>query len=439
MDSLSEFAERVLHVLHQVGGVGTSTELQTRLGLSQPTVSRALSALVKQGRLLKVGAARSQQYLLPRHIEGVGSQIGIVRIDTQGRVSPFARMVALPGGRFWVNEADGLTQLHAGLPWFLDDMRPQGFMGQTFVQNHPELSLPADLRHWNDDHALKAMVLAGDDLPGNLIVGEQALASYLSGVRQTAVVQQPEVDYPQLAMLAMQGAQPGSSAGGEQPKFSALVNGQAMLVKFSPSGDAPGDERSRDLLVCEHLALQTLAAAGLPAAESQIVIAGGRVFLQSKRFDRTDKGRIGMVSLLVYDAQYVGEMDNWSATAQRMAARQLMTSQDAQQLQLLEAYGLLIANTDRHYGNISFLLEDDDWRLSPTYDMLPMFYAPVKGELVERDFASRKLQPTSHTLAVWPQAKQLAQQFWQSVAADARVSDAFKALAQANADVVAKL
>lgn len=439
MDSLSEFAERVLHVLHQVGGVGTSTELQTRLGLSQPTVSRALSALVKQGRLLKVGAARSQQYLLPRHIEGVGSQIGIVRIDTQGRVSPFARMVALPGGRFWVNEADGLTQIHDGLPWFLDDMRPQGFMGQTFVQNHPELSLPADLRHWNDDHALKAMVLAGDDLPGNLIVGEQALASYLSGVRQTAVVQQPEVDYPRLAMLAMQGAQPGSSAGGEQPKFSALVNGQAMLVKFSPSGDAPGDERSRDLLVCEHLALQTLAAAGLPAAESQIVIAGGRVFLQSKRFDRTDKGRIGMVSLLVYDAQYVGEMDNWSATAQRMAARQLMTSQDAQQLQLLEAYGLLIANTDRHYGNISFLLQDDDWRLSPTYDMLPMFYAPVKGELVERDFASRKLQPTSHTLAVWPQAKQLAQQFWHSVAADARVSDAFKALAQANADVVAKL
>jgi hypothetical protein len=439
MDSLSEIAERVLHVLHQVGGVGTSTELQTRLGLSQPTVSRALSALVKQGRLLKVGAARSQQYLLPRHIEGVGSQIGIVRIDTQGRVSPFARMVALPGGRFWVNEADGLTQIHDGLPWFLDDMRPQGFMGQTFVQNHPELSLPADLRHWNDDHALKAMVLAGDDLPGNLIVGEQALASYLSGVRQTAVVQQPEVDYPRLAMLAMQGAQPGSSAGGEQPKFSALVNGQAMLVKFSPSGDAPGDERSRDLLVCEHLALQTLAAAGLPAAESQIVIAGGRVFLQSKRFDRTDKGRIGMVSLLVYDAQYVGEMDNWSATAQRMAARQLMTSQDAQQLQLLEAYGLLIANTDRHYGNISFLLQDGDWRLSPTYDMLPMLYAPVKGELVERDFASRKLQPTSHTLAVWPQAKQLAQQFWQSVAADTRVSDAFKALAQANADVVAKL
>ena len=436
MDNLSEFAERVLHVLHQVGGVGTSTELQTRLGLSQPTVSRALSALVKQGRLLKVGAARSQQYLLPRHIEGVGSEIGIVRIDTQGRVSPFARMVALPGGRFWVNEADGLTQIHDGLPWFLDDMRPQGFMGQTFVQNHPELSLPADLRHWNDDHALKAMVLAGDDLPGNLIVGEQALAGYLSGVRQTAVVQQPEVDYPRLAMLAMQGAQPGSSAGGEQPKFSALVNGQAMLVKFSPSGNAPGDERSRDLLVCEHLALQTLAAAGLPAAESQIVIAGGRVFLQSKRFDRTDKGRIGMVSLLVYDAQYVGQMDNWAATAQRMAARQLVTAQDAGHLKLLDAYGQLIGNTDRHYGNISFLLHKDDWQLSPTYDMLPMLYAPIHGEVVARDFAARPLHPSASTLAVWPQAKALAAQFWQTAATDGRISEGFRALALANVAVV---
>jgi len=258
-------------------------------------------------------------------------------------------------------------------------------------------------------------------------------------VRQTAVVQQPEVDYPRLAERAMQGAQSGSSAGGEQPKFSAVVQGHAVLVKFSPLGDSPSDQRSRDLLVCEHLALQTLAQAGLPAAQTQIVMADGRVFLQSLRFDRTAKGRIGMVSLLVYDAQYVGEMDNWSATAQRMAVRQLMTAQDAQQLQLLEAYGLLIANTDRHYGNISFLLEQDDWRLSPTYDMLPMLYAPVKGELVERDFAARKLQPTSQTLTVWPQAKQLAQQFWQSVAADARVSDAFKALALANAKVVKKL
>lgn len=37
----------------------------------------------------------------------------------------------------------------------------------------------------------------------------------------------------------------------------------------------------------------------------------------------------------------------------------------ARTLRLLEAYGQLIANTDRHYGNISLLIQNDDWVLSP--------------------------------------------------------------------------
>ena len=55
------------------------------------------------------------------------------------------------------------------------------------------------------------------------------------------------------------------------------------MVKFSPAGDAPVDQRLRDLLVCEHLALQTLLAqAGLPAAKTRHLqrsgprVSGGR-------------------------------------------------------------------------------------------------------------------------------------------------------------------
>lgn len=73
--------------------------------------------------------------------------------------------------------------------------------------------------------------------------------------------------------------------------------------------------------MCEHLALQTLREAGLPAARTQIFTGAGRVFLESERFDRTvpqtstgQAGRLGMVSLQVYDAEYVGEMDNWAAS-----------------------------------------------------------------------------------------------------------------------------
>jgi hypothetical protein len=37
---------------------------------------------------------------------------------------------------------------------------------------------------------------------------------------------------------------------------------------------------------------------------------------------------------------------------------------------------------------------------------------------------------------VWPQAKALALQFWQSAASDERISDEFRALAQVNESLV---
>jgi hypothetical protein len=429
----------LLDVLRSMGGLATSPALQARLSVSQPTVSRALAPLIRTGDVIKVGAARSLRYLLPRSIEGVGREVPIMRVDAQGRVSSFGRMVPLPGGRFWVDEADGLSELHDGLPWFLQDMRPQGFMGRTFANAHPELRLPGDLRHWSDDDVLKALVQAGDDLPGNLIVGQPAFERFHSLPQRLSHVSQAETDYPRLAKQAMQGTLPGSSAGGEQPKFCSSLTGQPVIVKFSPAGEAPFGQRWRDLLVCEHLALQTLARHGVPAADTRIVAAGGRVFLEALRFDRTPQGRIGMVSLLVYDGQYVGQMDEWAATSERMVRRRLLTEEDAAHLRLLDAFGALIGNTDRHYGNISLLLVDDQWRLSPTYDMLPMLYAPVNGEVVERDFESRALVPTVHTLEAWPRALALAQDFWASAANDARISDAFRRTALHNREIVSRL
>lgn len=422
---------KVLQTLRRQGGVLSSTELQEQLGVSQPTVSRALAPLVLAGQVQKVGAARSQRYVLPRTVPGVGREVPVMRVNEHGQASPFASLVPLQGGAIWVDEADGLSQQHGGLPWFLDDMRPQGFMGRTFAHAHPELQLGSDPRHWNDDDVLRALALFGDDLPGNLVVGEAAFQRFHT-LPQRASRADSHADYPRMAEQAMQGTLSGSSAGGEQPKFCTRLGERHVIVKFSPASDAPVDQRLRDLLVCEHLALSVLAEAGLPAAKTAIVAGGGRIFLEAERFDRTAQGRIGMVSLMVYDNEYVGEMDNWAATANRMLARGLLTAQDARTLRLLEAYGVLIANTDRHYGNISLILRNDDWTLSPTYDMLPMLYAPIGGELVERDFAARPLQPTAATLPEWAQARTLAKTFWQAAGSDRRVSEGFRAIASRN-------
>ncbi|MDD2712215.1 MAG: type II toxin-antitoxin system HipA family toxin YjjJ [Simplicispira sp.] len=448
-------SEIILQTLRRQHGVATSAELAAALGVSQPTVSRALAPLIQSGQVRRVGAARSQRYLLPRNVPGVGDDVMLMRVNEQGVPAPFGRMVPLHGGACWVDEADGVSQLHDSLPWFLADMRPQGFMGRNFAHTHPELALPNDTRYWSDDDVLRALALCGEDLPGNLVVGSASLERFFALAEQLPRAAS-EADYPQLAQRALQGTLPGSSAGGEQPKFCCVTGtgagagtqgGRSVIVKFSSAGTSPADERTRDLLLCEHLALQVLGDAGLPAARTQAFVRAGRVFLESERFDRHSPwqpdaaglppGRIGMVSLLVYDAQYVGEMDTWAATALRMEARGLLLPEDARTLRLLDAYGRLIGNTDRHYGNISLVLVDDDWRLSPTYDMLPMLYMPIAGELVAQDLAVQQMVPTAAMLDVWPQAQALALAFWQVVAQEARISGGFREIAQGHAQALA--
>jgi HipA-like C-terminal domain len=412
-------------------GAATSAELQLTLGASQATISRALTPLLHSGEVLRVGRGRSQTYLMPRLVEGAGPSITIpiVKIDEAGSPSPFATLVPVAGGRFWVDEEAGPKALHDGLPWFLSDMRPQGFIGRTFASAHPELHLAANPDHWSDDDVLKALCAAGEDLQGNLLLGAQSFERF----QQLRLPEASEDDYLKLVDAALHGSAPGSSAGGEQPKFCTIHAQQPVIVKFSPAGDAPADQRWRDLLVCEHLALRTLDANGLPAAPSRIVMAGGRVFLEVVRFDRTRSGRIGMVSLMAYDNEYVGKIDSWANTAERMVARSLLTERDADRLRFLEAFGILIGNTDRHYGNISLLIEDDDWRLAPAYDVLPMVYAPTAGEVVEREFNPAAVTASVQTLRQWPAAQGLARQYWDTVANDERISAGFRQLAWVHA------
>ena len=442
MPSEADVSPALLTALRQARGLATSAQLQASLNVSQPTVSRALRPLLASGAVVKVGAGRAQRYLLPRGIEGVGRQVAIHEATPEGVLRPFGTLFPLAGGGFWMDEADkahGSSDFHESLPWFLLDMRPQGFLGRGFAAAHPALNLPANLQHWSDDQILKALVNAGEDLPGNLIVGAAAFDRFVSlpSPQRSAApeVHAPEQRYPELAARALGQSLAGSSAGGEQPKFSAIREGRAVLVKFSPAGDSPADQRWRDLLICEALALHTLADAGISAAPTEIVQAAGRVFLQSQRFDRTAQGRVGMVSLEAYDSQYIGQGTNWVDTAQRIdrAGAERLSQADVDTLCLHDAYGALIANTDRHHGNISLLLRNDRWQLAPAYDMLPMLYAPVAGEIVPRDFAAQPPRPSVHTLAVWPRARALAGQFWQRAAADARISSGFRATAAANA------
>lgn len=51
------------------------------------------------------------------------------------------------------------------------------------------------------------------------------------------------------------------------------------------------------------------------------------------------------------------------------------------------------------------------WELAPAYDTLPMIYAPVAGELVEREYDPGALMPSADTLRVWQDARRLPSNF----------------------------
>lgn len=208
---------------------------------------------------------------------------------------------------------------------------------------------------------------------------------------------------------------------------------QEVLVKFSPPMETAAGQRWADLLVCEHLALQLLteeeADHGL-ATLSELIVAGGRAFLEVERFDRIGlTGRRGMVSLEAVNAEFLGlKEQTWEAAAAALLAGRHINKADHDALLRRTVFAQLIANTDRHFGNISFFMDDAGrLTLAPAYDMLPMAFAPVNNEVIERAFPT--VRPRTDTLAYWAWGQDLAECYWQRVQEDTRISNAFKQIA----------
>ena len=94
-----------------------------------------------------------------------------------------------------------------------------------------------------------------------------------------------EHDYPRFSRDAIAGEHVGSSAGGEQPKFTAYVDGQHRIIKFAT--DATDNARRwQDLLALEHAALQTLQDVGIDASTTQLLDIDGLTCLLVDLFDR---------------------------------------------------------------------------------------------------------------------------------------------------------
>jgi hypothetical protein len=426
--------QRLIQELTLVGSA-TSLELRARLGISQPSFSRLVASL--GDRVLTSGKASATRYAARRSAQDLPDRLDVYEVDERGHTERLAVLHSILPGGYYVesHRADLTSSFYQDLPYFLHDLRPAGFLGRLVPTQHPELGLPGDVRNWSSNDTLRYLQRWGFDAPGSLIVGDVALEQFLVCLAEPPAVVAPRQRtrrYPELAEQVLEGGNPGSSAGGEQPKFLAtLASGEQVLVKFSPRSKDASAKRQADLLICEYLAHRVLEAHGQAVPRSELVLAGERVFLEVGRFDRSSGGgRRGVLSLLALDAEFVGRMHSWTDSTSRLVEAGQVPESALRDVRLRELFGKLIFNTDMHPGNLSFIARGAKvLELAPVYDMLPMHYSGTRLE--EAPEPSLPI-PAIADAEVWEPASQAAIEFWNAVAKENGVSAGFRRVARAN-------
>jgi len=437
-DDATGLEQRLLVELALVGQ-GAAPELARRLGLSQPTFSRLAGKMGE--RLLVTGNARSTRYAARRTVTDVGDRLPIYAISERGAAKRVAVLHALLPEAWYVEQKDARidSAFYADLPYFLDPLRPAGFLGRLVPGQHPELEAPSDVRSWSGTQVVRYAARFGWNLPGDLIVGDEAFERYVEHAKAPPDVVAPRARghrYPELAAGVL-APTPGSSAGGEQPKFLvSRPDGVALLVKFSAATANAVGRRTADLLVAEHIAHETLRRHGHPAPQSRLYEARDRMFLEIERFDRTlHGGRRGVISLMTLDAEFVGRLRSWSDSVEGLVTKRIAEPAALEATRWLELFGRLIGNSDMHGGNLSFFSNGIRvLGLTPTYDMLPTRYSPQSGNLPGDPLDL--LAPSPRDGPGWDSASHAAADFWRKVAGDSRISKAFRRLATANAERV---
>lgn len=409
----------------------SAAQLRVKLGISQPSMSRVLAELGSE--IVRFGAARSIHYTL-RDTSRRFPDIPIYRINAEGLIRQLGTLIPVRPDGFVMRQEDGATLHSDGLPWWLFDMCPQGYLGRAYAARHgAELGLPDRLKDWTDTHALRALLMHGHDIVGNILLGENARDRFLATpIPEPISFSQKAEEYAKSALEASRGETPGSSAGGEQPKFTAYAMTQDgdrhVIVKFSELEIGPVSERWRDLLLAENLALETLREDGIPAAKTQIIDHGGQRFLEIERFDRIGSlGRRALHSLSALDAEFVGlGTGGWPVITRILADDRQIHPEAADGANILWAFGTLIGNSDMHNGNLSFISEHGrPYSIAPAYDMTPMAFAPRSGGGLPDTLPEATILG-SVSNEIWHHAEALARKFLGRVMGESGFSHRFE-------------
>lgn len=156
--------------------------------------------------------------------------------------------------------------------------------------------------------------------------------------------------------------QRGGSPGGARPKIFTHYEGKEWLVKFRAKQDPISigrDEYKYSMLAKE---------CGIEMPETQLF---ENKYFGVQRFDRTEDGKLHVVSIAgLIGADYRVPSIDYTHIFQVCAA---LTHSIAElwKVYRLMVFNYLIENKDDHAKNFSFIYRNNNWHLSPAYDLLP--------------------------------------------------------------------
>jgi serine/threonine-protein kinase HipA len=165
----------------------------------------------------------------------------------------------------------------------------------------------------------------------------------------------------------------GTSMGGARPKAVVEDDGAFWIAKFNRPDDKWNHAR------VERSMLELARACGIHTAETRVATIGDRDALLVKRFDRgnAEKGyrRARMLSALTLLRAEDTHTDRskWSYV---LLAEELRRISDKPKDDALELFrrmccNALISNSDDHPRNHAVIAMENNWRLSPAYDLIP--------------------------------------------------------------------
>jgi serine/threonine-protein kinase HipA len=270
------------------------------------------------------------------------------------------------------------TTCMGGVFGVLRDASPD-FWGRRIIEKRLGMAALTEidyLLHSPDDRAGALMFSSekdytGDGKPFNRVMDLERLQS----VADEVISGEQPADASMRRAMMEDMLKLGSSVGGMRPKTVIWDDGALWIAKFNTK-----DDRWNNAKV-EHATLELARSVGIRAAESRLVVAGGRDVLLVKRFDRYGDGqeealmRRRMVSALTIlkTSDSISDRQRWSyvALAEEMRRFCANPADDIRELFRRMVFNALISNADDHPRNHAFIA-DKDWRLSPAYDLTPM-------------------------------------------------------------------